>query len=253
MKIGIFQYAPVWEDKLQNQQQIEQLLNNNPLKCDLLIFPEMTLTGFTMNSGSATENLNGDSVIFFSKLAQKYRTAIIAGMVSGEKRKFYNCALYIDSGGVLFDVYRKIHPFSYSNENVHYSAGEKLSIVHNFGCNIGLSICYDLRFPELFRLYAKERVELMVNIANWPSTRIAHWQTLCRARAIENQCYFIGVNRTGTDPNEEYNGNSIIVSPRGEVLLETSNEQGIFTRDIDLNEVLKTRKQFPFLKDMKFI
>ncbi len=253
MRIGIFQYAPIWEDKLQNRQQIEQVIFDTATKCDLLVFPELTLTGFTMHSSSVAESFNGDTVLFFSQLAKTSGIAIIAGMVSNEDGKFYNCSLFFDAAGNLSTVYRKIHPFSFAGENNHYSAGKELSIVHNSGIKLGLNVCYDLRFPELYRLYAKERVDIMVNIANWPITRIIHWQTLCKARAIENQCYFIGVNRIGSDPNVEYPGNSMVVSPTGEVLLELANNRGLFTCDIDLGEVLKTRTRFPFLEDMKLI
>ncbi|MCX7612578.1 MAG: hypothetical protein N2043_13440 [Ignavibacterium sp.] len=155
--------------------------------------------------------------------------------------------------GQLVKLYRKIHPFSYANENKFFSAGKKPAITKVKNFNIGLSICYDLRFPELYRKYAKKKVHLIVNIANWPDTRIEHWRILLRARAIENQCYVAGVNRVGRDVKLNYNGYSSVFDPMGNEITYCVNEEKILIVELHkvfLNEV---RAKLPFLEDIKLI
>ncbi len=118
---------------------------------------------------------------------------------------------------------------------------------------IGLSICYDLRFPELYRLYAKEKVHLIIDIANWPDTRIEHWRSLLKARAIENQCYVAGINRVGDDPKLHYNGFSSVFDPMGKELVAVENDERIIEAEIDKSYVNDVRKKLPFLNDMRFI
>jgi omega-amidase len=252
MKITLLQYNPVWEDKENNKGKILSLLkklNRN----DVLIFPEMTLTGFSMNAEKLYEDREGNSFRFFSELSKKHSTDIIAGIIEKENENYYNTLLHINSSGELVNFYRKIHPFSYSEENKYYKGGEKPVITKIGDRKIGLSICYDLRFPELYRFYAKEKVDLIVNIANWPIARVDHWRTLLKARAIENQCYTAGVNRVGNDPKLSYNGFSSVFDPMGVELLSIENNEGIFSVEIDLNKVQEVRSKLPFLNDIKLI
>jgi predicted amidohydrolase len=253
MKIGLVQYSPVWEDKTASQKKINELIKNCKGKVDLLILPEMTLTGFTMNSKEMCEEPEGGSFQYFSELAIKNNCDVLAGIIEHESGKYFNTLLHITSTGKLKNSYRKIHPFSYSTENLHYQKGEKTVITSIRNFNVGLSICYDLRFPELYRQYGKARTELIVNIANWPVTRIEHWRTLLKARAIENQCYVAGVNRVGDDPKLHYNGYSSVFDPMGVELLSIENEEGIFVSEIDLVKVNEVRTKFPFLNDMRLI
>ena len=140
---------------------------------------------------------------------------MFAGIIEKDGKNYFNTLVHLDPNGKLKTKYRKIHPFSYSTENKYYKAGKSPVITKISGMKIGLSICYDLRFPELFRFYAKAKVDLIINIANWPDTRIEHWRTLLKARAIENQCYVAGVNRVGDDPKLHYNGYSSVFDPMG--------------------------------------
>jgi omega-amidase len=199
MKINLVQYSPEWEDKSGSMEKIKKLMNQN-CNDSLLVFPEMTLTGFTMEPSSFAESLNGESFSFFAELASEYNSDILAGIIEKKKNKFFNSMLYINRTGELKTVYRKIHPFSYSSEDQFYTAGTDPVTADINEWKVGLSICYDLRFPELYRMYGKKRTDLIVDIANWPVPRIEHWRTLLKARAIENQCYVAGVNRTGCDP-----------------------------------------------------
>lgn len=250
MKIGLVQYNPVWENKEENKIKLDNLIQKYPDNYSLLIFPEMTLTGFTMKSEEFAEDEHGSSCGYFSDTAKRLKTEVIAGFIEKSDSIIYNSLVHFGADGVLKSKYRKIHPFSYSGENVHYTRGENPVISSSDRWNIGLSICYDLRFPELFRSYGKKRAELMVVIANWPVKRIEHWKTLLKARAIENQCYVAAVNRVGTDPGNEYNGFSSIISPLGEELLTLVNDEVIAGAEIDFDNLLEIRKRLPFLNDM---
>lgn len=252
MKLNLVQFSPVWENKTENINKINSLLNDE-CRNSLLIFPEMTLTGFTMKPALHAEELTGGSFMFFSSAAKKYNSEVLAGIIELSSGKFYNTLLSINRKGELKTVYRKIHPFSYSSEDKYYSAGESPVITDIMGVKTGLSVCYDLRFPELYRKYGRERVYLIVNIANWPVTRIEHWRTLLKARAIENQCYVAGVNRTGNDPKLTYSGFSSVFDPMGKEIAVLEEKEGILGIWINTEYVEEVRNKLPFLKDMVLI
>ena len=253
MKIGLVQYNPVWEDKEANKQKINSMLKNAAGDIDLLIFPEMTLTGFTMKSKEFGEGLQGESFNFFSQMAITKSIHIFAGIIIKAKKQFFNSLVHFKPNGKLVKLYRKIHPFSYSTEDKNYGGGKRPAITKIKGWQTGLSICYDLRFPELYRKYGKKRVHLLVNIANWPDTRIEHWRVLLKARAIENLCYVVGVNRVGKDPKLNYIGFSSVFDPMGNEIVAVENEEKVLTAEIDKNIVAEVRNTFPFLDDIKLI
>ena len=252
MKIALLQYTPVWENKEANKKKIMSFINNID-DVELLVFPEMTLTGFTMKSIEMSETIHGESFRFFSEIALEKSVNIFAGIIERRNNRIYNTLIHIKPDGRLLKLYRKVHPFSYSGENEHYHAGSKPAITKIRKWNIGLTICYDLRFPELYRKYGKKRTHLIVNIANWPDTRIEHWRTLLKARAIENQCFVAGVNRVGDDPRLHYTGFSSVFDPMGKELITVENEEKLILVDIDKNYVLEVREKFPFLEDIKLI
>ena len=206
MKIGLIQYSPVWEDKDANKEKITSLLTEENSDVDLLIFPEMTLTGFSMQSEKFAEVIEGESFAYFASLAEKFECDVIAGIIEIRTGQYFNTIIHIKKNGKLKNHYHKIHPFSFSDEDTHFSGGDMPIVTEINRWKTGLSICYDLRFPELYRMYGKQRVHLIVNAANWPDTRTEHWRTLLKARAIENQCFVAGVNRVGDDPEHHYNG-----------------------------------------------
>ena len=253
MKIGLLQYSPVWEDKEANKEKISVLLNTKITDVGLLIFPEMTLTGFTMKSDEFAESLQGESFKFFSKLAISKKTHIFAGVIVKGRRKSFNTLIHIKPDGKLLKLYRKIHPFSYSNEDQFYDPGSKPARTKVKSWQVGLSICYDLRFPELYRKYGKKKAHLIVIIANWPDTRIEHWCTLLKARAIENQCYVAGVNRVGKDPKLNYTGFSCVYDPMGKEIVAVENEERLIVTEIHKSEVEAVRNKLPFLDDIKLI
>ncbi len=253
MKIGLIQYSPVWEDKEANKEKITSLLTEKNSDVDLLIFPEMTLTGFTMRPETYAEEIEGESFAYFAALTEKFKCDVIAGIIEHSSEKYFNTLIHIEKSGKLKNHYHKIHPFSFSDEDKHFSAGDKPVITWIGDWKIGLSICYDLRFPELYRFYAKEKVHLIIIIANWPDTRIEHWRTLLKARAIENQCYVAGVNRVGKDPELNFLGFSCVYNPMGKEIIAVENEERLIATEINKSEVEKVRSKLPFLEDMKLI
>jgi predicted amidohydrolase len=199
MKLGLVQYSPEFEYPEENILKIEKLISTMKSKADLLIFPEMTLTGYTMNAIKFAEEIDGIGTKYFINLSSRIKTDIFAGIIELDDNKAFNSLVHFDNYGLIKARYRKIHPYSYAGEDKNYGAGEETVITKIDQIKIGLSICYDLRFPELYRLYAKKNAYIMVDIASWPVQRIEHWKTLLKARAIENQCFIVGVNRTGAD------------------------------------------------------
>jgi len=252
LKIGLVQYSPVWEDKSASIDKIKNIVINND-KLDLIIFPEMTLTGFTMKSEKFAEELTGENYNFFSTFAKEKKCTLMYGFIERGNKKNFNTLVHLNNQGKIINKYRKIHPFSYSKEDMFFGKGKETVITKVKGIKIGLSICYDLRFPELYRYYAKNKAHLIVDIANWPDTRIEHWRTLLKARAIENQCYVVGVNRVGDDPKLHYTGFSSVFDPMGKEIVEVENEEKVIAVEIDKSYVDEVRKKLPFLNDMSMI
>jgi omega-amidase len=253
MKAALVSLNQAWEDKALNKvkclSNVQQAAAND---CDLIVFPEMTLSGFTMNVSYIAEAFNSSETIdFFSDLALKYHLNIVFGMVIKNDPLPLNCALIVSSEGNVLTKYAKIHPFSYANENKYFSNGNALSHCQINNTNIGISICYDLRFPELYQALSKQ-VEIIVVIANWPTGRIDHWDVLLRARAIENQTFIMGCNRIGTDGNNiEYIKSSKIFNPYGNELKSVLSNTEIDYYEMDLSQVSYFRTKFPFKQDRK--
>jgi predicted amidohydrolase len=253
MYLNLVQYSPEWENKKANKEKLIKLIPTSLIKDSVLILPEMTLTGFTMKSNVFAEELKGESFQFFANIASDHNVHVIGGLIEKENVSYYNTLVHINPFGELLTSYRKIHPFSYSSENKFYTRGNKTVITEINGWKTGLSICYDLRFPELFRQYAKKRVELIIVIANWPDSRIGQWKTLLCARAIENQCFVAAVNRVGDDLKLHYNGCSCIYDPMGNEVAFLPDLEKIISADISKENVSKVRNKFPFLDDISLI
>ncbi len=253
MKIGIIQYSPLWENTEKNFEYITHLFDENAFKCDLIILPEMSLTGFTMNAKDFAEDFDGSVIPRFISLAGKYKVHIFAGIIEKDGEKIFNSLFHFNDQGIIAARYRKIHRFTFAKEDKFYSESKEPVITKINSVKIGLSVCYDLRFPELYRLYVKEGAEILIDIANWPIPRIEHWSHLLKARAIENLAFMIGVNRTGTDPFNHYSGESACYSPMGKEIFNAHDQQGFFTFEIDTEEVKKIRNEFPFLNDIRLI
>lgn len=253
LKVALVQYNPAWEDKQQNRRKISQLLDTIADSVSLIVFPELTLTAFTMRSRSFAEPLSGESVLFFSEIAQRFNAHVVGGFIEQLDEQSFNTLVQISPDGVLAIRYHKVHPFSYSSEQRFYKSGSKPVMGKIEEIKVGFTICYDLRFPELFRRYAKNRAEIIVNIANWPAARIKHWSHLLMARAIENQCFMIGVNRVGEDKKNRYSGRSTIIDPMGKTIIELDDSETVAIAEMDVSCVTEIRKKYPFLEDIRLI
>jgi predicted amidohydrolase len=253
MKIGIVQYSPVWEKREENFERIVSLTEKEGKNCDLIILPEMSLTGFTMNTSAFAEELDGETVKNFIALSRKLKTNFLVGIIEKDGEQIFNSLFHFDKNGIIAARYRKIHLFSFAKEDKFYSSSSEIVVTKIENRKVGLSICYDLRFPELYRLQTKQGAELLINIANWPLPRIFHWRELLKARAIENLAFVVGVNRIGTDPFNTYNGQSLCYNPKGEVIFDAQDKEGFFTFEIELAETKNVRTEFGFLNDIKLI
>lgn len=253
MKIATVSLNQIWEDKESNIKQIQRLmLDISQVNPDLVVFPEMTLTGFTTNAEIMSEDLSRSSTIaFFSRLAVKYKTAIAFGVILRTREKPTNNLVVVSDEGEMLGRYEKIHPFSYSGETDYYSKGEKIISFALNGFTVGLTICYDLRFPELYQSLSK-RCDAIINIANWPVRRVADWILLLHARALENQSYIIGVNRTGVDGKGlEYAKSSAVIGPTGIDVKPSPLNDIIDIYEINKESVDTYRKSFPVKNDRR--
>ena len=253
MKIALTKMNQAWEDKAQNidicNQIFKKVSNHN---IDLLIFPEMTLTGFTSKILEIAEDSScSQSLLYFSNMAEKNNIAVIAGMVLESNREYQNFAVVHNSKGKKICSYAKIHPFSPGGEDRNILAGKNPSFFEFSGIRFGLTICYDLRFPLLWDALA-DGCDCVINIANWPAMRVDHWKTLLRARAIENQFYVIGVNRVGLDGNQiNYVESSYCFSPDGEEITPVVIENQFDIVEIYQKNVITCRKKFQARKDRR--
>ncbi|MGQ3684423.1 MAG: carbon-nitrogen family hydrolase [Candidatus Loosdrechtia sp.] len=255
MKIALVQLDIRWESKKINGERAEEFIKKaSHEKCDIVVFPEMFNTGFSMNIPTIVEDESGETASVLSDMAKRYEINLIAGFPAkaSDGKKGKNLAVVFDRKGERIARYVKIHPFSFASEDQHYTAGNDTVIFNIEGMSASIFICYDLRFPEVFRSIAKD-VQAIFVIANWPSSRKEHWVTLLKARAIENQCFVIGVNRTGTDGNGiHYPGASRVIDPSGMEICSGNDADEFTTCMINPLQVAETRARFPFLSDMRF-
>ncbi|MFD2871542.1 amidohydrolase [Mucilaginibacter ximonensis] len=248
LKITIFQGYLFWEKIDQNLQNIELRLGNIREKTDLIILPEMFNTGFTMNAAQLAEPMNGKTMQWMHQIAQKFDCVITGSLIVAEGGNYYNRLVWMQPDG-RYNYYDKRHLFALGKEHETYTPGTKRLVVELKGWKICPVICYDLRFPVWLR-NVNAAYDLLLIVANWPEKRALHWRTLIPARAVENQCYVIGVNRVGHDGNEIYHsGDSTCVDPNGNTVYYKRDEEDVYTFTIIGDEVVKTRRQMPFLRD----
>lgn len=253
MKLALASLDQVWEDKSQNLRVCKKLILIAKNKgAELIVFPEMTLTGFSMNTSAIAESsASSKSIKDFKKLAVDNNIAIIIGVVFQKGSKGSNNAVFIDNCGKVLANYQKLHPFSFSEENKYYLPGNDIFVADFNSFKIGLTICYDLRFPELYSALSKN-CELLVNIANWPKSRLEHWHILLKARAIENQVFVAGINRIGKDPKgNTYQKSSVLVAPSGEISNAIFESADLDVYDVQLSLVEKFQSMFPTKQDRR--
>jgi omega-amidase len=248
LKITIYQGYLFWENIDKNLQNISLRLSGIREKTNLIILPEMFNTGFTMNAETLGEEMEGKTMQWMHKTAQKYDCVVTGTLIIKEDGKFYNRLIWMRQDGT-HEHYDKRHLFALGKENHTYTAGTKKLIVELNGWKICPMICYDLRFPVWLR-NVDEDYDLLMVVANWPEKRALHWRTLIPARAVENQSYVIGVNRVGHDGKEVYHsGDSTCIDPNGNVVYYKRDEEDVYTFSIIGDEVKKVRRALPFLKD----
>jgi len=256
MRVALVSLDQFWLDKENNFTRCVKFVHKAAEDgCELVFFPEMTLTGFSLDALSIVETPNNAMTFeWFGELSSASRVSVIFGacLIDQQTSNPRNVLCLAQQDGTVQSLYAKIHPFNFVGEDKVYDAGNSLEIVNVGALRLGCSICYDLRFPELYSIMSKS-CNAVVNIANWPASRLEHWKSLLVARAIENQLFVIGVNRTGLDGNGlQYKKSSMVVSPDGKVLEPLYSEGEFDIYEVDPVEVTDYREAFPVVSDKRY-
>lgn len=248
LTVAIIQSNLVWENPIQNRLNFSNKIASISNEVDVIILPEMFTTGFTMNPNMLAETMTGNTIKWMQQTANKFGAAIMGSIVISEENNFYNRMLFIEPSGDLH-YYNKRHTFTLAGEHLVYEAGKSQKIVDYKGWKIMLQICYDLRFP----VFARNTMDydVLVYVANWPRPRIAAWDALLKARAIENMSYCIGVNRVGIDANNlEYPGHSAVYDLFGNDIERCKdNAEDIKTIELTKEHLKRYRQKLQFLND----
>jgi predicted amidohydrolase len=245
ISVSIIQSDIIWEDRLSNLENYQNKINQIE-STDLIVLPEMFTTGFSMNPKDISETMSGETIQWMKTNASKMNSVICGSIIIEEEDKYFNRFIWVNPDGSIHH-YDKKHLFSFAGENENYTPGSKKLIIEYKGWKICPLICYDLRFPVWSR--NSEDYDLLIYVANWPDKRKLAWKTLLTARAIENQCYVIGVNRIGKDIKNYYSGDSSLINALGETLYTNSHIEDIYTTTISKYDLDKVRNQLPFLND----
>ena len=250
LTISIFQTNPKYADAAFNLNRIEELIQQYNVKSNLIVLPEMFNTSYMMEPKEVAETEEGFTVSTLKKLALLYDVTFLGSIPIKRSNQYFNTTIVVDNNG-LQHTYDKMHLYTPAGEHEKYSAGQE-SKIYTIGNGIKIKplICYDLRFPYLSFNSGEVKYDILLYSANWPAPRINQWKSLLVARAIENQCYVIGVNRVGKDANEwEYPGQSLVVNFKGEVLVELDDQEQVKTVALSLDEMMDYRGKYPFLED----
>ena len=246
-----------WEDKQANLKMIQDKIRAIDVKTNIVVLPEMFSTGFSMRPEELAETMDGPTVGWMMNISREKNIILAGSIIVQEDQRYFNRFLWVLPNGEI-GVYDKRHCFSLAGEDQQYTPGNKRSIASVGGWKINLQVCYDLRFPVWSRQQIQQDPEkeirpeydVLVYVANWPEKRSHAWRTLLQARAIENQCYVIGVNRVGQDGNNLYHsGNSMVVDPLGEVMYEKVHDEDVHTVTLERSHLDEVRKNLPFWLD----
>ncbi|AYW50710.1 carbon-nitrogen family hydrolase [Tetragenococcus halophilus] len=254
MKVSLLQIDVFFGDPEQNYQHVREVFNQADLEANqLVILPELWNTGYDLSRLADIADTKGQrSQSFLRDLAQKYQIYLIAGSIAQESgERFFNTTYVYDPKGVQLGEYDKVHLFRLMREEQFLSAGNQPLVTPIGDFQIACDICYDLRFPEWFRKQASLQANVFVVVAQWPQQRLAAWQKLLQARAIENQAYVLGVNRVGQDPDNVFAGHSLVVDPEGNIIIEMGSEEGIATADISAEKIAESRQEIPVFADRR--
>ncbi|WP_297508034.1 amidohydrolase [Flavobacterium sp.] len=247
MKIAIVQSESIWENPSANRTLFDEKFNTILPETDLIVLPEMFTTGFTMQPQFCAESMDGPTVVWMQSWAKKLHAALIGSIAVEDNGHFYNRLFFVHPDGKL-EIYNKRHRFTLAGEHQVYTAGKERLIVTYKGWKICPLICYDLRFPAYSR--NTENYDILLYVANWPQPRIQAWDLLLRARAVENMCYTLGVNRVGQDGNNHcYVGHSQAIDCFGNYSLAPQQNDAIYYVELNKKTLEENRKKFPFLED----
>lgn len=252
MQIIGLQLDSVWENRAANHDKVLSLLDKaKPQAGALVVLPEMFASGFSMNV-EAIHDEAGETQAFLLRTAAERKIYLMGGVVMKDKSgRGRNEAVVYSPEGREVARYCKLQPFTLGGEMDNYAPGERVCLFECQEFTVAPFICYDLRFPEVFRAAAVRGANLIVVIASWPAVRDDHWVTLLKARAIENLAYVVGVNRCGNDPKLYHSGRSHIYDPHGRVLADAGSEEGWIEAKLELQPLLDWRRSFPALSDVR--
>ena len=240
-----------WEDKNANLQMLEEKINTLH-QGEIVVLPEMFSTGFSMNPQALAETMDGLTIQWMKAIATSKKVILTGSIMVKEDGRFFNRLIWMLPNGT-YGYYDKRHLFAYAGEQNHYTPGEKRLVAQVKGWRILLLICYDLRFPVWSRQQVKNNAmefDAIFYVANWPEKRCIAWRTLLQARAIENQCYVVGVNRVGNDGNGIYHsGDTSVIDPLGEIIYHENNKEAIATHMLNARHLEDIRLKLPFWKD----
>lgn len=248
LKITLIQSNLIWENPLQNRLNLSKQIASISEETNLIIFPEMFNSGFTMDPDRVAEPMKGETVNWMKEIAHSKQAAVYGSLVIEENQNYFNRGIFVSPNGDL-EHYDKRHTFTLAGEHKVYGRGNEKVIVDHLGWKICLQICYDLRFPVWARNV--EDYDLLIYVANWPKARIEAWDTLLKARAIENMCYCVGVNRVGLDGNNfEYTGHSALYDGLGKRLSNIpESKEYTSTHQLDKSHLRMIREKLKFLAD----
>jgi omega-amidase len=256
----LIQTKLIWEDAAANRRMFEEKINSIRQKTEVVILPEMFSTGFSMKPEELAETVDGETVVWMQNIAASKRIVVTGSLMIKEHEQYFNRLIWMLPNGD-YGYYDKRHLFAYGDEHNHYSRGSKRLIASVKGWKLNLQVCYDLRFPVWARQTPSSveqrfdgnnalEYDVIIYVANWPERRSLAWKTLLQARAIENQCYVIGVNRVGADGNDvHHSGDSMVIDAAGEILYHKKDEEDIFTIELNKQHLEEVRTRFPFWKD----
>ena len=253
MKIACVQMDIAFGEPEVNFEKVEAYLQEAAANgAETIVLPEMWNTGYALTELEALADGNGRTLEFLQDFAKQHSVNIVGGSVSTKKRDgFYNTMYVVDKTGNRVSEYDKAHRFGLMDEHIHLEEGAGLGTFELGGTVCGGVICYDIRFPEWIRAQALNGAKVIFVPAEWPEARIDHWRILLQARAIENQCFIVAVNRIGSDPKNEFGGSSMVIAPWGEIRLDMAKHEGVGYADIDLAEVEDVRKRIPVFADRR--
>ncbi len=253
MNIAGLQFDIAWENKRSNFEKVSRLVEAaNLTPGTVLALPELFAVGFTMDTERLAEDAGGETELFLSNLARKHHLYVVGGVLGrSPSGRGLNQSVAFSPDGAGLARYTKMQPFVLGGEANHYDAGRSQCCFKIGDVVVSLHICYDLRFPEVFRPSARAGAELYIVIASWPNARLHHWVRLLQARAIENQSFVLGVNRCGSDPMLNYSGRTLISDPHGEIVADAADRETVIQHAIDLPSLRQYRQMFPALRDIR--